>query len=205
MSKYETIWQNIKNGDSKAFAALFDSFWNQLYQSAYWRVADEDTAKDIVQDVFINLWNKRESIEIESQIEAYLLQSVRNKVIDHFRAIARKAKHEASLSQIQVNDSGNATEEHIYFKELEVAYQNALSSLPNQMQEVYRLNKEQGFSIDQIAAALHIKTQTVKNQLGTAKQRLRAELLQKVELRNQSVDAKDIIKMVGIIYFLSSL
>src|SRR5690606_17413492 len=83
------LFFKIKEDDNRAFDELYLRTWKKLYIKAFSKLKIEDIAKDIVQEVFVDLWNKRHSREINN-LEAYLAQSVKFKVLDQFR----KARHE---------------------------------------------------------------------------------------------------------------
>ncbi len=79
------LLQLIKEGDHPAFDTLFDRYWKRLYQTAYARVNDQAIAQDIVQELFITIWQRRLTMTVQLSLENYLLSAVRLSVISHFR------------------------------------------------------------------------------------------------------------------------
>lgn len=66
-----SLWNKVSKGDRNAFAKCFDQYWESLYHAAFWRVCDEELAKDLVQEVFITLWDKRADIVITDNLPGY--------------------------------------------------------------------------------------------------------------------------------------
>lgn len=168
------LWRLIQADDTSAFEQLYERYWNVLYNTVYWRVCDEDIAKDIVQDLFITLWEKRKSIIINETLEGYLKVMARNKVLNHFKAAAIRQKHSQSAGHL-ITEINN-TEDLVIANNINKYYHAAIGRLPEKMREIYILNKEKGLSIDEIADQLSLSVQTVKNQLTSAAKKIRAEL-----------------------------
>jgi RNA polymerase sigma-70 factor (family 1) len=168
------LWDLIQNKDSaKAFAQLYDRYWEQLYNIVYWRVCDEQVSKDIIQDVFITIWVKRTFIHIEHSLEAYLKVATRNKVLNYFKSEAARIKHSnvaAGFAAPQVQ----TPVEIIAAKDLSASFKAEVAHLPAKMREIFILNKEHGLTIEAIAYRLSLSRQTVKNQLTSASKKVRA-------------------------------
>src|SRR6218665_2871097 len=152
ISIQQETWRQIKAGDSRAFAHIYDVLWEKIYNSVYWHVCDEDIAKDIVQDVFIDLWRKKEALDISDTIEGYLIIMARNKVLNHFRSETRRKLHTSSFGKSQSTESSPNTVDHnMAYKETYKLYINAIATLPGKMQEIYKLNKNEDLSTEEIS------------------------------------------------------
>jgi RNA polymerase sigma-70 factor (family 1) len=192
------LWGLIQADNANAFEQLYELYWDALYNTVYWRVCDEDIAKDIVQDLFITLWEKRKSILIHETLEGYLKVMARNKVLNHFKAAATRQKHSQSAGHLITEV--NSTEDLLIAKEVNRYYQAAIRRLPEKMREIYLLNKEKGLSIDEIADQLSLSAQTVKNQLTSAAKKIRAEL--EPLLNNPKLVSGCLVLLLAQLYFM---
>lgn len=163
----------LQSGDHAAYATLYEKFWRSLYIHAYKRVKDEAVAKDIIQTVFINIWQRRETISIHTEIGHYLQGAVRFQVFNHFRSEKLKDKVlESTLMRFEEMTSINDLDG--YF-ELEKLIAGAVALLPDKMKEAYLLKAAQ-LSTAEIAQKLNLKEQTVSNHLSEALRRIRIKL-----------------------------
>jgi RNA polymerase sigma-70 factor (family 1) len=164
------------NNPDKALEILFSDIFRQhehrLFTLALRLTKSEQTASDIIQEVFLKLWEQREGIYRINNMEAWLYRLTENKIIDFLRKAAAdnrlKEKIWAGLQQIM-----DETELHIAAKEYNQIIQKAINELPPQRRLIYKLNKEEGLDYQQIADELQISRHTVKNQLFTAVQSVR--------------------------------
>jgi RNA polymerase sigma-70 factor (ECF subfamily) len=136
---------------------------------------EQESAKDLVQELFVDLWDKRKQIHIMETLEGYLKAAVRNRIYNHIRSMGIKKRHYQTISQ-ESKESGVSTEELNNERELRKLYQEEIGKLPPKMKEIFTLNKEKGFSISQIAEQLSLSEQTIKNQLGNALKKIRSGL-----------------------------
>lgn len=171
------LLQQIKNDSHSAFDMLFESYWKKLYQSALARIKDEEVAQDIVQEIFIKLWDRRAELDIKTSFENYLLNAVRFNVISYYRS---KKVTEANLQSAL--DRINLLEESIHslndYLELEKVLQDAVDQMPEMLKRVYQLRSE-NLSIKEIAGELGLADQTVKNYLTETSRRLRITVAEK--------------------------
>lgn len=167
----------VKDNDHSAFNELFDRYWQKAYQKALARLDDETIAQDIVQEIFINLWQRRSKIQIHSSFESYLYSAVRLRVISHFRS--------QKVTSLQIQDAierlgllDTATESLTDYLELERVLEAAVENMPEMLKQVYLLRTENR-SVKEIAEELGIADQTVKNYMGEASRRLREVIKEK--------------------------
>jgi RNA polymerase sigma-70 factor (family 1) len=124
-------------------------------------------AKDIIQEVFLKLWEHRHHINDIENMEAWLYRITENKIIDFFRKTAANDRLKEALWKNQ-QPVRNETETIIAAKEYNQIILKAIDQLPPQRKLIYHLNKEKGLSYKEIADELHISRHTVKNQLHSA-------------------------------------
>jgi RNA polymerase sigma-70 factor (family 1) len=160
----------LGNGHKAAFDALYTRYWKKVFNSAYKRVKDEEIAKDVAQDVFIQLWTRQSKLPIIN-VGAYLEVAARNSV---FKQMEKASKY-SSLSEIIIepeSNSGHADTMMLHAEFLK-AFQELLISLPPQQQLIFKLKFNEGLSSQQIAEKLELSIKTVRNQMGRALQTLR--------------------------------
>ncbi len=162
----------LQLGTETAFDYIYDLYWKQLFQYAYNRLQFEDAAKDMVQDVFISLWSKRDTLKITSSLSAYLFSILRYKLIDHYHATGVRKQHALRINQIE-HPSDNNVNQSVHTREINGLLHLSIQKLPSKMKEVFELSRLKGYSTRQISEQLNISEQTVKNQLSTALKRLR--------------------------------
>lgn len=146
------------------FNAIFGEQEYKLYTLALRLTKSDHYAKDIIQEVFLKLWEHRDRIHEIDNVEAWLYRVTENKVLDFLRrASADNRLKKAIWHNLQeiLNDTGAQLEA----KEFNTLIQKAIDQLPPQRKIIYRLNREKGLNYQDIADELHISRHTVKNQL----------------------------------------
>lgn len=171
-----SLWNKISNGDRSAFAKCFDQYWETLYHAAFWRVSDEELAKDLVQEIFITLWDRRADIVITDSLPGYLHRMLRNRIINHFKAEGIRQNHHQGSSYTSQADVPTPETETLW-KESIQRYEAAVANLPEKMRKIFVLRHEEGATISDVAGRLGITVQTVKNQYTAAVKRIKRELL----------------------------
>lgn len=167
----------IQDDDELAFNQLFELYWEKLYKSAWARVNDEEIAKDIVQELFIKIWQRRKSLDIKGSVSAYLQTAVKLSVISYYRT---KSKEDLQLQDAATRMSiiQDATGDLQDYLQLEVLITETVAKMPELLQQVYLLRNESK-SIKEIAANLGIAEQTVKNYTAEVLRRLRLVIQEK--------------------------
>ena len=155
------------------FAEIFKNHEHTIYMLALRLTKSDEQAKDIVQDVFLKLWEQQQNIPTILNTEAWLYRVTENKVIDLLRkAAADDRLKENAWNNIQQNL--NETEAIVATREYSLIIQKAIDRLPPQRKLVYLLNQEKGLNYQEIADELQISRHTVKNHLHTALQSIRS-------------------------------
>jgi RNA polymerase sigma factor (sigma-70 family) len=172
-----TLLQQIKDDDQSAFDIIFERYWKKLYQTALARLDDDETAQDIVQEIFIKIWQRRKNLEIHTSLENYLQSAVRFGVISHFRSKkASELQLQNALERINfLEDSVASLTDYL---ELEKTLENAVNVMPEMLKKVYLLRSE-NHSIKAIAGELGLADQTVKNYIAEVSRRLRIVIAEK--------------------------
>lgn len=144
-----------------------------MYIDAYKRVKNEEVAKDIVQTVFMNIWQRRETITVNSELKHYLSGAVRFQVFSYFRS--EKVKDKLLEGAIQRFEEVTSIDDLDGYFELERLIAGEVALLPDKMKEAYLL-KASKHSTAEIAKRLNLKEQTVSNHLSEALRRIRIKL-----------------------------
>lgn len=165
----------IKSGDEKAFAEIYERYWMIMFQHVLKMLGDKDEAKDLVQELFTGLWIKAENIETGTNISGYLYVSARNKVINLIRHNQIKRDYLSSLS-IFAADPQNTTLEQLTAKDLSIAVEKEIQSLPCKMREIFELSRKKYLTHKEIAQELNISDKTVKKQINNALKILKLRL-----------------------------
>ncbi|GAA4792172.1 RNA polymerase sigma-70 factor [Olivibacter ginsenosidimutans] len=160
--------------NSVAYTALYERYSDMLYKHALSKLNDVEEAKDVVQELFVNLWDKRHQIHIEHHLPAYLYRALRNKILNIYAHRKVKTLHLASLQEF-LDQHPLPTDYKTREKQLYELIENELQSLPKKTQEIFRLSRNQQLSHKEIAIKLHISEKTVKNQVNTALKQLRSK------------------------------
>ena len=165
----------LKSDDQFAFTELYNRFKGILYIYACKITRDNDIAEDLVQDVFIYLWDKRQSINFTSSIGSYLYSSVRYKFFDLIDKQKVRADYVQAF-QAFLDQGEYLTDNYISEKELAATIEKEVANLPAKMREVFLLSRKDNLTNKEIAERLNISEKTVKNQLSTALKTLRTKM-----------------------------
>jgi RNA polymerase sigma-70 factor (family 1) len=160
----------VKAGNAAAFRALYDKYWNLLYTRACKNV-NEDEAKDILQEIMVSLWNRRDDIQAidEDDLSKYLFTALK------YRTLSYYAYTSAQVKKADNFEAGfNASPENLLeSKELRMLLDSTIESMPGRMQLIFKMSRDEHMALSDIAIQLNISEQTVKNQLTQALKRLR--------------------------------
>lgn len=159
--------QSTEHALELRFTDIFKQHEYRLYTLALTLTKSDQYAKDIVQDVFMKLWEQRNNMHAVTNMEAWLYRITENKVIDFLRKTAADNRLRNAL-WINMQCLLNETEEIVSSREYHQIIEKAIHGLPPQRKRIYRLSREEGFNYSEIASELHISKHTVKNQLFTA-------------------------------------
>lgn len=173
------IKQAITNKNKEVFEALFCEYYPLLTKYAEGFVFDPDQCEDIVQSLFIHLWENSKSINIHTSLKSYLYQSVRNRCLNYLRNLNVYDKHKLFYLEGMLS---NSTDTDRIDPEWTEKVRFALAKLPEQMARVLRLKYMEDEKIGDIADKMKISENTVKTHLTRGKKSLHKKLLEKFSL-----------------------
>lgn len=175
MTPDKQLIKKIKEGDVEAFDALYHCYSNKLYHFIYGLVKNQDLAKDLLQEVFLNLWEKREQVDLNLSFDNYIFTITYNAVRKYFRKKSvelRAVDHLLRNSPEYLED----VEGTIIYSELLELANKTIENLPPQRKIVYKLSKQEGMKLKEIAGKLDISPRTAENHLAKALKYLKEEL-----------------------------
>jgi RNA polymerase sigma factor (sigma-70 family) len=161
----------MKSGDQEAFSLLYRRYWKILYDVAFQRLKDSHQSEDIIQDIFVSLWSRRNDVVIEN-LPAYLHTALRFKI---FKYVERDLANRSFYEPMEIILSGGTNaDDDLMTKEMIRLVRLFAESLPEKRKEIFNLHLSGVLSTREIADQLHIKQKTVQNQLGRAFDGLRS-------------------------------
>jgi RNA polymerase sigma-70 factor (ECF subfamily) len=169
-----TAFEAIRNGDRHAFERLFKDNYRPLTAYSFRFVRDLPTAENIVQDVFLKLWQSRESLLITTSLVHYLFRSVRNHSLNQLEKLKVRSGYQKYLVENSLHDEDFST----FYPEIGLLekIEKAISALPEKRQEIFLLAREEGLKYREIAEQLDISVKTVEAQMTMALKQLRESL-----------------------------
>jgi len=170
------LWLGIKNADVKAFSLLMDRYWPILFHKAKSRINDDEVAKDLVQEILISVWIKRERLPLEILPQAYLYAALKYKILNFVSYSHLRLKNANLILEKQQAQQNLTPEDVIDVKELKNAIHKSTAVMTNSMRDIFELSYKEGLSIAEIALKKGISAQSVKNYLYEAKCILRKNL-----------------------------
>ena len=171
--------ESLRSGNHQALAFLMDSYHQQLCSYAYTLYMDYELSKDVVQNVFIKLWEKRDQTNTTNSLRSFLYRSVYNGLVDHWRQNKRiltlELKHLEALTQMIENES----EEELW-AQIKLVNQE-IQNLPPKCKETFLLSKKEGLTMIEIAEFMNVSKRTVESQMNKAFRILREKLSDKIK------------------------
>ena len=154
---------------------LFRSHFTGLCFFAQKYVKDIDTAKEIVQDAFLSLWEKRDTIDMDRQVKSYLTMIIHNKCTNYLRD---NRKFDTNILQIEnlLDVPEYESTDSLVTGELKVSIESAINELPEKCREIFVMNRYENLKYQEIADKLQISVKTVETQMSKALQHMRLRL-----------------------------
>ena len=163
----------MTNQNHEEFEKLFRLHHKALHSLAFNLVRDSDAAKDIVQEVFVKMWQNRERLDFGDQIRNYLFKATSHTALNHLRS-SRKLVPAENAHFLHLLASEGVDDLH--YKEFELKVRESIDRLPPKCKAIYLLSRQEGLRYQEIADTLDISIKTVENQMGIALEKLRADL-----------------------------
>lgn len=165
MTDHEQL-EALRKGNEAAFDAIFRAHYARLVRMSEGMLGERAPAEEIAQDVMLELWRRRETLVVETSLQAYLFRATRNRTLNYLRhekVVNRGSVYAAPEMSVQP-----AGDEQLRDREIDAALKAAMHSLPPRCRAVFELSRVQGLKYAEIAVALDISIKTVEAQMGKA-------------------------------------
>ncbi|WP_316811205.1 RNA polymerase sigma-70 factor [Pedobacter heparinus] len=172
-TEHNELLIKLRKGDQLAFAEIYNLYRGKMYTYACNLCKSTETAEEIVQEVFIRIWQKKEQINTEMNFAAYLKKVTLNHVLNHLKKVARDRRLQEELF-IYIDAIRNTTEDNLLEKELLKTHDQAIALLPPQKKLIYQMSRNEEMTHEQIAEKLNISKNTVKNHIVEATKFIRS-------------------------------
>jgi len=184
ITKEEKDWlEALKTGDETALKKIFEHYYTYLLVTAVNLTGDQEKARDLVQDVFLEVWKKRAELNIQSSLKSYLRRAAVNRSLNYIKTRKRFDFGEENLNQ-QIPDDALSTQRLLEAEDLKTAINVAIDSLPEKCKTIFLLSRFEDLSHKEIAQKLNISTKTIENQITKALKVVRAAVKQFEALDN---------------------
>ncbi|HNX55390.1 MAG TPA: RNA polymerase sigma-70 factor [Prolixibacteraceae bacterium] len=174
-SGLDELLQQFKANDKNAINLLYERYSKRLYSFAYAYLKTEMDALDVVQEVFINVWNKRNNLRNDTNLEAYLFTVTKNSIITIFRKKISEKQYFEHLKNVAILYHSD-TEDSLDYQVLSERLSELVTQLPEQRRLIFKMSKEKGMSNKAIAEELHISVKTVEDHMTKARHYLKKQL-----------------------------
>lgn len=153
----------LKGGDRDAFAEIYNRYWSLLYRLAYQKLRARETAEELVQDLFVSIWTKRDQTTIR-ELRPYLLTALRFSIINHIESLR---VHERFVTYYEsfLNQTDTEPTDELALQDLTDAVERSLQTLPEKSQQVFRMSRFEYLTIPEIAQRLDLSEKAVEYHL----------------------------------------
>jgi RNA polymerase sigma-70 factor (ECF subfamily) len=169
------VLEKFRQGNQSTFEMIFRAYYQPLCRYAFSFLNNKEEAEEVVQTVFVSVWEKRTALQIETSLKAYLYRMVRNSclnVIKHEKVKLQHAAHEMYVGEV----AAESVMQKVQATELETKITQAIQALPEQCRLVFQLSRFEELKYQEIADQLQISVKTVENHMGKALKLMREQL-----------------------------
>lgn len=176
----QKLYSRVREGDGAAFKKVFRAYYDELCDYVESQVGSAEAAEDLVQNVLLNLWRRREDRTLRTTLKAYLYGAARNESIKYRKHRRVRDRWQEENAQHRVRRTTNTVSpvEDAEHRQLKRAMEESVKALPERRREVYVLSRQHGLTYKEIASVMDISPKTVDNQMVEALKYLRKRLRQ---------------------------
>ncbi len=167
------ITTGLASGDRKIYEFVFRKYYIPLCRFCLKFVRVEEVSEEVVQEVFVYIWERRAAIEFTSSLQAYLYAAVKNRSINYIRSQVTREQHLAAYTERQ-DLVVSPKQDHVDREELIILVRQAIDSLPDKCKHIFSLSRDAGLTYQEIAHELGISPKTVEAQMSIALKKLRS-------------------------------
>jgi RNA polymerase sigma-70 factor (ECF subfamily) len=168
----------VRQDDKDAFKSLYSRYSKKIYFFSLKYLGNSVEAEELVQSVFINVWENREFLDPTNSVRSYIYKAAVNYIYNYLKKKTIHARFiESQLQQDEIHS--NTTYEEVLFHDLEKSINSIVGTLPSQQQKIFQLNRNEGLTHSEIASKLNLSVRTVENQMYRALNTIRTILKEK--------------------------
>jgi RNA polymerase sigma-70 factor (ECF subfamily) len=176
------IHRITKQHDNHAFVQLFKKYYAPLCRYAYTLIKANDTAEEIVNDVFLKIWKNKEVLQINTCIQGYLIRATRNLAIDHLRKAQRqRGRAEEIIGDFEAQGYASPIE-RLIGQETQAIIEATIEAMPKQCKLVFRMSRDKGMTYPEIAQDLNLHIKTIETHMSRSLKILRQALREQAVL-----------------------
>lgn len=168
------LLNRLRRGDHTAFDAIFRQWYEPVVRSANRVLHDPGVAEELAQDIFLELWRRREVLAPDSSVAGYLLQAVRNRALNHLRHLQVQKKSAVYVEAL--SEPAEPADAEVHAAELQAAIHEAIEALPPRTREVFLMSRERNLRYGEIAELLGVSVKAVEANMSRALRQLRERL-----------------------------
>jgi len=162
-----TLLNRLSRGDEEAFSELYEQYKSVSYAFVFSLVKDSSVSKDIVHDVFVKLWVKRDTLQRVVSFNAYLFQMLKNAVFDYFEVLRINRRYVTEMVKTS-DEFSDITNSSVDFNELQLLVFETVSKMPERRRQVFQMSRYQNIENKEISLRLGIDIRTVENHISAA-------------------------------------
>lgn len=169
----------MRTNPERCLQELYDDYYQYLVNSVYRMVPDQSIAEDMVQEVFMEIWKKRNQLQFRTSVGAYLRRAVTNRTLNYIRAQRMEFDSEDTALQYQSRDISSV--KNLELEDLQSLIDKSIEELPEKCRIVFAMSRFEEMKYAEIAESLNISIKTVENHIARALQMLRKRVLPHIE------------------------
>jgi RNA polymerase sigma-70 factor (family 1) len=156
----ELLTKLLHAGDAGAFREIYNRYWKKLYHTALAKTHTQEIAEELVQNIFIAVWEKRSVAKIE-YLESYLVRAMKYKIINYMQSVLAKENHLKIIDDHTIKEQ-NDSETQLLLHELNLAIHNAIEKLPAKTKVIFKLSREENRTVKEIAQLMNLSEKAVE-------------------------------------------
>ena len=183
----------VKKENTSALQSIYHKYADKIFNVSRSLHLDHEEAKEIVQEVFLTLWEKKHLLNENLSLNAFLLTITKNKIINYQKKKVNELKHNRAF--IEYNSPSTSAEDEVIFHDLQKLALQFIDSLPNRKKQIFMLSRREGLSNEEIAELLQISQRTVEYNIYQAEKSIR------YFLQENHLTIKGLVGMAGIFLY----
>jgi RNA polymerase sigma-70 factor, ECF subfamily len=178
----DQLAMRIKLGDEQAFELFFRKYNIRLCAFANKFLDDPEESQEVVQDMFVKIWEAREEIDPENSLKSYVFKTVQNLSLNRLRRKKVESRYIEIYKLVYIDNQEFSAHESLLGKELEAHIVHTIKKLPSECRKIFDLSRSEGLKYKEIAETLNISVKTVETQMSKALRSFRLELIDYINL-----------------------